>query len=111
MRRLRFSKEDYDKLSSRIESVRLIPSSTRASVEERYAAGYARSLIAEFSNVHQDPANEYESQQIYESVRRKLMPKYWQLIYHVPLNKIPLYINHTDPMIVAIALWRLEIAK
>lgn len=111
MHRLQFSKEQYDKLSSWIESVRFIPSSTRASVIERYAAQHAQSLTAELSNIHQDPANEYENKQIYESIKRDLIPKYWQLIFHVPLNKIPLYLNHTDPLIVAIAKWRLDIAR
>jgi hypothetical protein len=38
-------------------------------------------------------------------------PKVSKLIYEVPLDLIPLFINHESNLIRAISLWRLRIAK
>jgi len=38
-------------------------------------------------------------------------PKISKLFFDIPLRSIPLFINHENDLIKAIALWRLKIAK
>lgn len=42
---------------------------------------------------------------------RRALNQYESKVFHGPFEDVPLYLNHVDPEVVAIAKWRLTIAK
>lgn len=111
MRRISFSKAEYDLLYDRLQPVAELERAPDTPTIDRYAAQYATDMSKALKSIHQDPATEYESRQICESMKHNTVPRYSQVIYHTPLKNMPLLINHEDPLMRAIALWRLEIAR
>jgi len=53
----------------------------------------------------------YGHKYLYDAVKENIPQRHWQTMYHIPLKEMPLLINHKDPLIVAIAKWRLSIAR
>lgn len=111
MRRISFSKAEYDLLYDRIQPVAALETASVSSIMDRYAAQDAQLISIILKSIHQNPVSEYESRQICERMKQHTTTRYPQMIYHTPLKNMPLLINHEDPLIRAIALWRLEIAR
>jgi hypothetical protein len=104
--RLQFSKEETDLLATRLNA--LIESGAGTMVGVLI---FGSDLECCLTHIKSDPLTPIEHQYIYQSVKENVDQCYWQVMYHTPLSKIPLLINHKDPLVVTIVKWRLEIAR
>lgn len=103
MRRLQFSKEEFVVLEGHLNSL--------YNANKHPYLWLANDLLQVLYSVPAGSCTSYEHKWIYESIRNATIERIWQVIYHTPLEDIPLLINDKHPVVVAIALWRLEIAR
>jgi len=104
--RLQFTKADTDLLAKRVESL-----FSPATEDHISAILKGEELWSQLLSIVNEPDTPNEHQYIYDSIKNKVDQRYWQVMYHTSLKRIPLLINHKDPIVVAIAMWRLEIAR
>lgn len=55
--------------------------------------------------------NPYDHRWVYEAVKANVCESVTELMYHTPIKKLPLLINHKDPVLRTLVLWRLSIGR
>lgn len=102
MHRLHFSCADIEKLKERLESADY-------NSPVNWNRGFELRDVLRMRN--ESLSDDYGQKCFYDSVKENSHPFILQIMFHIPLKDIPLYINHKTNIVRAIVAWRLDIAR
>jgi len=105
MHRLQYSKQDIALLRGYLEKLDDVdmPYSDHNAVYRLYDILYSQ----RYSKLARD-AHHLD---LYEKIKERVAIHVLQVIYHLPLKLIPLYVNHGKVIIRTIAQWRLALGR
>lgn len=108
MKRLQYSVEELKKLLGYLDSARkYTPVVATAPMQYSERLLYAHiGLLPETT-----PLTPYTQKQVYEAIKRDSIARVVEIMYHTPLEKLPLLINRAPKLIGSIIKWRLSISK